>query len=81
MFGTMKQWTLRGVMSVLCKTDIIEGVKRRFMVDPGTPLFLGLFQTVLSEMMDNLSEEERQKYERQAEEWNQDGVPIEMRNQ
>ncbi len=79
MFGTLKNWTVRAVMSVLCKDSIIKEVDRQFADKPGSGQFLGHFQTVLSQMMSSLTEADRESYEKKASEWNHEGVPSEMK--
>lgn len=68
-------------MSAKHVDEINAAIKRRFNVKLGESMYLGHFQTVLSEMIKKLSPEQLQEYERQAEEWNQDGVTEEMKNQ
>ena len=81
MFGSLKKWTARGVFSYLRKDEISGLVKADSGVLPQSPLYLSEFQKQATKMVTSLTDSEHAEYEEMAERWNQDGTPMEMRQQ
>lgn len=51
------------------RTAIANIIKEEHGVAPGEPPYLGHYQTCLKKIVENLEDEERERFERMVEEW------------
>ena len=67
------QWTARSVVREEHKERLKEIILEKYGAAPGSVEMLGLYQTELNELIDELSEETWLEASRTAEEWNTQG--------
>jgi hypothetical protein len=77
--SSLKCWTLRKVVKEKLGQDIDDKVTEMSGAVSGTPEYLAAYPRAWTHIVDNLSEEEKEKFEELAEKWNKAGPPIELR--
>lgn len=61
------------------KADIASRTAELTDVKPGHKAYLGFYQKAASELMNELSEEDKEKYQALADQWNGEGPPEEVK--
>src|ERR1700733_7004057 len=73
-----QKWSLKKVVGHVLKTQVEELCKDKTGASPGTKEYIAGYQTALKEGVDDLSAEDRQRYEAMAEDWTNRSPPIEV---
>ena len=76
-----KKWTWKTIVAFTMKLQVEAKVKGLSGHEPGHQLYLAAYQQGLSQVCDGLSEEEREKAKRQADQWNNESSPLEVQRQ
>jgi hypothetical protein len=71
----VRKWNLKQVVGHMEKARIEEVCKEQTGSNPGTRNYLGGYQKALTDVVDNLSEEEVSGYRKMAREWTMKSPP------
>jgi hypothetical protein len=75
----IKPWTLRTVVQKKMEKEILRQVQRKSGgAIPGERDYLKNYQSVLTEVVSSLEEEEREEFEKLVEVWNEAGPDVEL---
>jgi hypothetical protein len=64
----VKKWSLKKVVGHVLKAQVEKTCKEMTAASPGTQEYITGYQTALKQVVDELSAEDRQRYEAMAEE-------------
>jgi hypothetical protein len=79
--GLGQDWTVRRVVWNLKKAEIAAIIEDEMGHQPGTGAYLGCYQKVTTQVVQNLSEEERVRCQQIADEWNHNGPPLDVKKE
>ena len=79
--GLGQDWTVRRVVWNLKKAEIATIIEDEMGHQPGTGAYLGCYQRVTTQVVQNLSEEERVRCQQIADEWNHNGPPLDVKKE
>lgn len=74
----IKAWSLKKVVGHVLKAEVEETCKEMTDSSPGTKEYITGYQTALKQVVDELSAEDRQRYDAMAEEWTNRSPPAEV---
>ena len=78
--GFGQQWTARRVIAHEMKDEVYEWIQTKFtQAAPGEEEFISAYQRALSDYIDHLSADDLDAFEAQAERWNKNGPPPEIK--
>lgn len=79
--GLGRDWTVRRVVWNLKKAEIASIIENETGYQPGTGAYLGCYQRITTRVVQNLSEEERLEYQQIADEWMNNGPPLDVKKE
>jgi hypothetical protein len=73
-----RKWTLNRVVGQLRKAEVDQACRDKSGATSGATTYLAKYQKVLKSIVDNLSADEREQYEKTALDWNQKAPPADV---